>query len=642
MLASEKPAQKLPWAKPVEPAVVEVPEAPPSPPSLDEIARRLGLPAGAPAAADLNRDYVAAAFAERLKTFRVRNSLVVEIRFSARDPVKAARIANAIADAFIRDQIESKAKATRHATELLERKLDGLRGKVAEAEHRVARFKTENNIYDTGSEVLSERQLARLMDQAVVARNSTAEARARYEQLDGLLRRGQRESLAEVLQSATVRMLKEQLIRATRREAELVTRYGPRHPELVKARAEVAEVSAQLGLEIDQVVSNIKGEYKVAAERERLLEQSLSELKDQQALFKDAAVTLRDLEREAEGTRRVYETFLNRYKQVLETQDLQLADARIAERADIPTVPLSPNRKRIVVLAFLAGLGLGFGLTVLLELLSKGLARPEDAEATFGIPHLGSIPLLKRESDGLSDPRMATRVVLMRPDGIFAGALDALSGALSARRSDTAPEILLVASPLPNEGRSVVAANLALLLARRGQRTLLIDSDLRRSTLSQQLGVDQMPGLLDAVAHGRDFEEVILRDTVSGLAVLPAGGAGRVVLSPVDALQAPGFGQRLAHLKAHFDHIVIDAPPILPVVDTRLLAANADRILLITAWQRTPKELVRRALALLGAHSGRVVGLVINQMDPMLFAKGRREGRSAKPQRPAPPLQKVA
>jgi capsular exopolysaccharide synthesis family protein len=436
-----------------------------------------------------------------------------------------------------------------------------------------------------------------------------------------MLRDGEGKNVDEVLKSHTVRMLKEQLGRATRREAELITRYGSKHPELIKARAELADISGQLALEIDQIVANVKNEYKVAADRERMLEQSLNQLKDQQNLSKEVSVKLRDLEREAETSRRVLEAFLARYKQTTESQDLHLPDARIVEKADVPTAPTAPKRKQIVLIGAFGGLGLGLGLALLLELMTPGLARPEDADTTLGVPHLATVPMLKRSSDGLSDPNAAVRVVLTQPHGVFARKLRLLESEIDRRRGDPTPRVLLVASSLPNEGKTVIAANLALALAARGTRTLIIDADLRRSTLSQKLGVEEAPGLIDAVGYGQDFESVILRDTVSGLAVMPAGGTGRVVLSPPEVLEAPGFGQRIARLKAHFDTIIIDVPPLLPVVDGRIVADYADQIVFVAAWQRTPKQLVRRAVSLLGANAAKIIGLVINQADPVVHAR---------------------
>lgn len=561
------------------------------------------------------RDVVATEFGNRLKTLRVRNSLVVEINFRSRDPVKEARIANTIAEVYIRDQIDMKIKATGLAAELLGPRLDGLRAKVSEAEHSVARFKAEHGIVDTEGQLLSEKQLARIMEQTVTARGGTAEAKAKFEQLRDHLRGGASRNIGDVLTNHTVTLLKDQLVKSTKREAELLTRYGPRHPEMAKVRAEIADIESQISRETDQIIANVRREYEVAVERERTLENNLTQLKEQQSVTKELAVKLRDLEREADTSRRVFETFLARYKQTVETQELHLPDARIVEKADVPFKPVAPKRKQIVLIGLVAGLGLGTGLVLLLEFLHIGLARPEDAQALLGVPLLASVPMLKRQSDGLTDPRLSLRIVLAQPNGPFARAIAELRDQLDRRRRDSRPRVILVTASLPNEGTTVTAANLALSLAARGDRTLLIDADLRRSRLTQQLGLEQAPGLIDAIRCGHDFETVLLRDTVSGMAIMPAGQPGRFPLAPQDALEAPGFAHRLGRLKTHFDTIVIDAPPLLPVLDARILAGYADEILFVAVWRKTPRDLIRKAVRLLGSNAALLSGVVLNQVE---------------------------
>ncbi|MEZ5817509.1 MAG: GNVR domain-containing protein [Hyphomicrobiaceae bacterium] len=570
-------------------------------------------------------DVVATEFASRLKTLRVRNSLVVEINFRSRDPVKAARIANTIAEVYIRDQIDMKIKATGLAAELLGPRLEGLRAKVAEAEHRVARFKADNGIVDTEGQLLSEKQLARLMEQTVAARGATAEARAKYEQLQALLRGGASRNIGDVLTSHTVTLLKDQLAKSTKREAELLTKYGPKHPEIAKVRAEIADIESQISREADQITANVKREYDVASERERTLEANLTDLKQKQSVTKELTVKLHDLERDAETSRKIFETFLARYKQTVETQELHLPDARIVEKADVPLKPVAPKRKQIVLIGLVLGLGLGIGLVLLLEFLRTGMSRAEDAQTLLGAPLLSSVPMLKRRSDGLTDPMLSLRIVLAQPRGAFARAIATLRDNLDHQRTDSGPRIVLVTASLPGEGSTLIAANLALAMSGTRGRTLLIDADLRRSKLTHQLGLEQAPGLIDAIGHGQDFESVILKDTVSGLAVIPAGDVGRFPLLPQEALEAPGFAHRLARLKTYFDTIIIDAPPLLPVVDSRILAGYADQVLFVAAWRKTPRDLIRRAVRALGSNAARLRGVVLNQVDPQTHAASQQK-----------------
>ncbi|MEZ5855627.1 MAG: polysaccharide biosynthesis tyrosine autokinase [Hyphomicrobiaceae bacterium] len=338
-------------------------------------------------------------------------------------------------------------------------------------------------------------------------------------------------------------------------------------------------------------------------------------MKSSQSNLQTESVELRHLEREALTSRQVLETFLTRYKQTTETHDLHLPDARIVEKADIPSVRAGPKRKQITLIGLFAGLALGLLISILLEYIKSGLTKPEDAQTALGVPHLASIPLLRRQTDGMSHPGIAARIALHRPNGEFATAVKALARKIIAERHDNSSRIILMASALPNEGKTVVAANLALLLAGSGARTLLIDADLRRSALSQQLGLSEVPGLLDTIVQGKAFETALRRDTNSGLVVLPAGGANLVGLTAMEALEAPGFGHRLARLKDHFDIILVDVPPMLPVADASILAEYADEIIVVTAWQRTPKELLRRAVGTLGGNAAKIIGIVINQVD---------------------------
>lgn len=587
---------------------------------------------GVDPATDPQTDEIVNAFEQRLKASRVRNTLVIEVRFTSGDPVLAAKVVNTLVDVYLKEQLRSKVAATEAAASLLEQKLEGLRQKVAAAEHKVATFKADHNIFDAEGQLLSEKQLARLMEQTVIARNQSADARARYDQLQRMMRKGEASSgVADVLQSPTVRMLKDQLVKATRREAELMTKYGSRHPELIKARAEVADVQAQIAQEVDQIVSNLRNQFEVAEERERALSASLTSLKGKQVIAQEAAVRLRELEREAATSRQIFEAFLTRYKQAAETQDLQVPDARIVEQADVPLTVTSPKRKQIAAFGAVLGLALGVGLAFLLEFASPGIGKPEDAENLLGAPHIASVPLLAAARDRLIDEMQAARLVMANPSSAFTEAIRTARHEIDARRPSRSPRVVLVVSSLPNEGKTLVASNLAHHLALGGTRTLLVDADLRRSQLSQQLGLSGNVGLMDAIARGWPLEKVIVSDRLSGLAVLSAGGNSPAAISPAEALDAPGLGQRIARLKTYFDTIVIDVPPLLPVVDGRILADHADQIVFVTAWRRTPKQLARRSMRLLGVNAAKVAGVVINQVDPAAMATGYGYGYSERP-----------
>ena len=589
---------KQPPAKPVAPT--------------DEIARLLEN--GSSQRFDPEQDEVATAIASALKVARVRNSLVIEIRFVAKDPIKAARIANAIADAYITEQVESKVRATTQAVDALEQKLDGLRRQVYDNERRVAQFKSDNGMSDSEGALLIDKQLARMMEESVRAGNARAEALAKYQQIMQLKESGQDKSgVGEVLASHTVRMLKEQHSKVTRERAEMLTRYGARHPAMQKINAEARDVQLKLDAEVEQIVGNLRSEYEVAANRERQLTATLEGLKMQQVVMRDAAVRLREMEREAQSSRQVFEAFLARYKQTVETQSLQLADARVVESADVPLYPSSPKRKMLLIAAVVGALVFGLGLAFLVEMTTPGLRRPEDVEREFHAALVAKIPLL--DDDIIREPMTAMRMAVTDHGSLFAEAIRSARHEIDAGWSPEKPRIILIGSTLANEGKSLLASNLAHQYAVSGVRVLLIDADLRRASLSEKLGLDNRPGLHDALEDGRDLNQVILRDTATGLHIMPAAGPGAHTLTAPEALASAAFATALATLKQRYDVILIDAPPLLPVVDARIVADHADQIVMTMTWRTTPIPLAKRAMRLLGANVEKVVGVMVNRVD---------------------------
>lgn len=561
------------------------------------------------------RDEFAYNVSKSLKVSRVRNTHLIAIRFFSRDPDKAARIANTIADVYVNEQLASKANVAKTATSLLDERLEALRKKVADAERKVEAYKTEKNIFASEGQILSEKELARLMEQTVEARNLTAEKRARFERAQDLHASGRSTSaIADVLSSHTVRLLKEKVAEASRHQAELATRYGDRHPEMLKARAELKDARRQLAGEIKALIANLENEFEEAASRERELIASLEDKKREEALRRAANVRLNELEREAETSRQIYQVLLARYKENAASQTLQLPDARIVEFADTPMQPASPKRKQILILAAGGGLALGIALILALEFATPGIGRPEEAEELLALEHISSLPRLEAATDEAADPLLTTRLMVAEPASAFAEAIRAMRREIDVRQAETGPRVVLIAGSLPGEGASVIASNLAHYYALTGERVLLIDADLRRSNLTRQLALQRSAGFAEALTGTIPPEQAILRDQLTNLHFLPATGGVPMPSGQPELLASPAMPRVLGRLKKQFDTIVIDAPPLLPVIDTRVIADYADQIVFVMAWRRTPKQLARKAMKLLSLNADRIAGVVVNQV----------------------------
>lgn len=605
--------------------------APPAPPEArgpvieDEITRKsrdiwgvwFGLDGGLQVP---ERDEVARTFESRLKVARIRSSHLIEIRFSSASSVRAAQIVNAIAEAYIRAQIEAKSKATEVAGELIDDRLKGLREKVGAAEREVERFKAENNIFNSDGSLLVERQLTREMEALVAARNQTGEARARHEAARRMMLEGEgSDAIADVLQNNTVRLLRDELTKALRREAELGTKYGARHPEMQRIAADIAKAQSELASEIGKITRNLKTELTVAADREKQLEARIESIKQQINAAKDQQWKLRELEREATASKQLLEALLQRNKQTEETLGLQLPDARIVTAADVPLYPSSPKRKLIVFGAVGVGLVLGIALAFLIELMSAGFTRPEQLEQMLKIAHLSSLPIVegsRRDADRLR----VYRQMLADQRGMYAEAIRAMRHEIDrARRPDTGA-VVLITSSVAGEGKSVTASNLALHYAITGHRTLLIDADLRKREITRTLSLGGRPGLLEVLAKGQPLEQAVVRDATSGLFVLPASAKADERYSASELLDSDRMQRVIVALRRQYDTIIVDAPPLLPVLDARVLALQADQIVMVTAWRCTPRSQVRRALRLISDQSRKIVGAVLSQVAPEILA----------------------
>lgn len=576
-----------------------------------------------PSAVRPESDEVADTFNQKLKVSRVRNTLLIEIRFSANDASKAARIANTIAEVYIKEQLDSKTRAASNATVLLEQKLDEMRKKVSDAEHKVEAWKADHNIFDSEGQVLSEKQMTRMMEQAVSAHTATTEAKAKYEQFQKLARAGDSvTTIAEVLKSDTVRILKEQLANVTRKSAELKSKYGPKHPDILKIDAELAQARAQLTTEIEQQLANFKNEADVAEERERQVTLSLSQMKEQQVVSKGASVELKDFEREAISSKQLFEALLARYKQTSETQGFQLPDVRVIERADAPQYPASPKRRQLVSIAAAFGLVLGIALSVLLELMAPGISRHDDIERIFDVAHLSSVP---SQGSGETQPSAAraVRLVVAEPSSAYADAIRSARRELDMRRISPGPRIILVTSSIAGEGAELIASNLAHNYAMTGGRPLLIDGDMRLQPLTRQLAAQRQRGLLEQIIMSQPVDAAILRDGLTGLHFLPAAGPKPPQVSIPETLSSNTLASAITRLKSQFDTIIISVPPLLPVIDGRILADYADQIVFVMAWQKTPKQLAKTAIKTLGSNDRKLTGVILNDVAPEALNEAR-------------------
>lgn len=565
---------------------------------------------------------------------------VIELSAWSESARKSASIANTFAEIYVAEQVAAKAKATTQANEWLTKRVEEMRGRVAAADAALEKYKAEQSLFDPGGENLSNRQIQTLNEQLVDARAKAAAARSKYELLKQITPERLRSAAAsaDVLQSPVVSALRTQYAAAAQNLAEKNARYGAEHPQVVTARAQAGDVERQITAEIGRIVTSAGNEYQLAKSREESLIASLDDLKEKAGRFNQAAVKLREFERDAQANRDLFQSFLNRAKQTAEAS-LQVPDSRVVSAAVVPISTSYPRRALMIGLGFFGMLGLSVALALARDSFRSGFRRILDIESALGLRPLSTIPFVRvdnprhnvkgtgprllqlpppnaKESiplrrDAITTSRRLASLVFDDPDGVYAESVRSLYFGLRRQADGEAIGALMLTSTLPGEGKSTIAASLARIGTESGDRVLLVDCDLRQPRIAGILNLEGHAGLPDLLRDGADLNSCVQFDPHSALYVVAGYHRvpGREALRLLSSRQ---MGRFLQLARNNFDFVVIDAPPLLPVADPRALIEHVDGIALVVASMRTPKNAVETALHECPELHGKLAGVVLN------------------------------
>jgi len=535
---------------------------------------------------------------------------VITIAFSSPDPRLATRVANEVPETYIVDKLEAKLEATERVSDWLSEQLRDLEQKVQDSEQAVEMYRIEKGFTEGTSGDLLTQQLSAINSQLIIARAERAEAEARLAQVQRLLvaEAEGMESASEVLSSPMIQQLRSQEAEVQRRISELAVEYGPKHPRMLQVNAELGDVRQRIEEEIQKVVLSLENEVEVARTREASLEDSLREAESETGAQNREAIQLRALEREAAANRTLYENFLNRFKETSTTEGTETPDARVLSHAEVPGSPSWPNRQRtfgvILVLGFLGACALVIGM----HLLSPGMLSPEQIEQQLGVHAIGMIPKLT----GKEPPHDH---VQGKGSSGFVEAINSLNISLKLSDPDTKIQAIQVTSSVPEEGKTSLVLALALVLAKAGHDVVVVDGDLRRSSVEDKLGMDaEGPGLTDfVIADTNDVSGFITTHEPSGVDLMRTG-EGKYV-SATDLFASQRMRQVVDLLKERYDYVLIDAPPVMAVADARVIGQVADKTVFVVRWNKTPKKVARAAIDLLRKSNIPLAGIVLQQVD---------------------------
>ena len=576
------------------------------------------LPAEAPApdparnAQDGPRARAVSALTRAFITATRGRSYVIAISVDSTDPAKAKRIVDAITDFYLVDQLQAKLDANKRATEFFNERLEELKRNVEAAERAVASFREKSGITIGKDATVTTQSLTELNSQLIQARAQRADRESRLIALKQAARNpATLGGVSEVLANPLIGSLRAQEAEVARRMGDLNQRYGESHPRMLQTRAEQGQIQGRIAQEVAKIIGSLQGDADAARSKEVELQAQVDALEKRAGGQSQQEVEVKQLEREAQSSRAVYEDFLKRSKEVREQQDIQQPDARVLSAATIPTVPVFPRYGLTMFAALAVGLVLGTVVILVIERLDGGFRTGDQVERFTSRALIGMIPGLNRTTLGKLLP---ARFAIDKPASAYAEALRSAFTAITLGTLDAPPKVILVTSSLPNEGKSTFVCSLAGLTARSNpdKKIVVVDCDLRRSSVVSSLGVPRLGGTIDEYLSGaKPLEQITGRDETSGLYYITARSD---TPNSAEILDSNAMRNFIVALTSQFDMVFLDSPPVMAVSDARITARLADYIIFLIRWEQTPREVAVNALKML-RDLRKNVGVVLAQVN---------------------------
>lgn len=557
-------------------------------------------------------------FIERIDVSPIRNSRLVEVSFEGRMPALTAQIANELVRTYIDQTLDTKLQAAKNAVQWLSERIDEERSKVEEAENALLRYKEENQIitdFSSDAEQITAQKLAQINAQVVEAEAKRVEAETRYRQALALENQPDLlDSIPEVLSNELIREIKKMEVNLYNRMSELSKKYGKRHPQMLALESELKELKKRKGAEIKLVISSMRSNYKIALAREESLKQALEAQKQNSFDMNQKAVQYGVLRRQAESTRNMYELLMKRFKETTLAEEMKTGNIRVIDRAEIPAEPVKPRKKLNLLLAIVVGLTLGVGMAFTVEALDNTIKIPDDVKQGLGIPFLGAVPIFDPPAsrNGVS-PDLIT---VHSPRNPASESYRTIRTGILLSSADKTPQVILVTSGGPGEGKTACAANLAVAMAQAGEqagsRVLLIDCDMRRPRIHNVFGVEREPGMSTVLIGSTAFHDAIAPTGYDNLDVVPCGP---LPPNPSEILGSRKMKRFIEVLRKRYHRIVIDSPPITPVTDAVLLSQVADGVVMVIRAGETPRPLVEICIEQMQTAKAHILGAALNGVD---------------------------
>lgn len=560
----------------------------------------------------------------------INGTRLVQIAFTTREPALSHQLANAHATAFIRNALASRFELTKEAREFLGAKLSELRAKVEQADEALTRFRNAHGVTSLeGNENIEVERLVEL-------NRRLTEARAKRIELESLYRMVAKQdarSLSLVMASSVIQQIKTSLGTIEAERARLSATFTPSHPRLIELGTQIAELRRRLEREMAAVVSTVESDFAAAREREQDLENEIARQQQIALASKQQEANYRFLKQEADSSRALYETVLKRLQETSVWNESSVSNIEMSEPAELPLSPSFPQRNRDFTLTLLAAMLTVGGVVFGAERLNSTVRTPDDVWRVAATRTLGIVPQRQAlPSPGARDLQFPTRVlhrvlparffatptvapqdlVMQQSHSTFTEFYRNICAGLLFANEGHAPQVVLVTSAHPGDGKTVSTVNLAITLAQSGHSAVVVDADLRRGSCHTFLRQPNPLGLSDILSGTSSLEDSLQTTRVPGLSLL---SRGRIAPNPVRLLSSRHLKRVIETLRGAFDFVLIDSPPALAMSDAAIVSQVCDGVVLVVRGQHTPLDAARRVVERLESFHCTVLGVVLNGID---------------------------
>jgi polysaccharide biosynthesis transport protein len=614
---------------------------------LDKLLARFGWAPPEPKTEQERVSAAIGALSNALDIKRVGGSYLMRIEFRSQNQEQAIKIANAMIDGYIVDQLNAKYQANRRAGDWLQERLQALREQAAAAERAVLEFRAKNNIVAAGGGLINEKELAQMSDKLTAARSQTSDLQIRLERIQAVRQAYQQdqpasaadETVSEAMSNAIIGGLRSKYLDLMNREADWSHRYGKNHVAVVNLRNQIRDVRKSIRDELGRIEETTKSEYEIAKKRQDDAEKQLAALISQSGETNQAKVALFSLEAQAQSYRRLYDAFLQRHTESVQQQTFPISDARAISPAG--GMKTGPKTLQVWFITVFAGGLLGAGLGAFRELMDRGFRTREQVRSVLATECLALVPLLTdgrrkrflsswqslamepmRKAEfavarralprSISSGPKSMRTMIDAPSSPYAEAIRSIKLTVDLDSQAKFTKVIGLTSALPSEGKSSLAAAMASLIAQGGARVILVDCDVRNPSLSRALAPEASCGFLDVVAGNVELEDAVWSDANTNMAFLPAG---RCVPNASDMLASDKAKLLFDTIQIKYDYVIVDLAPLVAGVEVRATSGLIDSYVLVVEWGTTKIDAVQYALRNAPNVHANIVGVVLNKVD---------------------------